>query len=110
MRNTLFALFKAGKRLELLDSPLKQQIRKITVDMDRNYPRPYTIFVEGNIGSGKTTFLNRFSKYDALILSEPVEKWRNVRGHNLLVSRIYFYNCVKIQFLITVMVKYKSIM
>lgn len=48
--------------------------------------RPFTIFVEGNIGSGKTTFLNHFSKYDALILSEPVESWRNVCGHNMLVS------------------------
>uniref|UniRef100_A0A1B6KQ01 Deoxynucleoside kinase domain-containing protein n=1 Tax=Graphocephala atropunctata TaxID=36148 RepID=A0A1B6KQ01_9HEMI len=46
--------------------------------------RPFTVFVEGNIGSGKTTFLNHFSKYDAMILAEPVELWRNVRGHNML--------------------------
>ncbi|XP_046662371.1 LOW QUALITY PROTEIN: deoxynucleoside kinase-like [Homalodisca vitripennis] len=46
--------------------------------------RPFTVFVEGNIGSGKTTFLNHFSKYDAMILAEPVDLWRNVRGHNML--------------------------
>lgn len=87
MRNGLFCVFSAGKRLEPV-STLKQ-VRKVTVDMNRDKPsRPYTIFVEGNIGSGKTTFLNRFSKYDALILSEPVEKWRNVRGHNML-AKIY---------------------
>lgn len=56
--------------------------------------RPFTIFVEGNIGSGKTTFLNHFSKYDALILSEPVESWRNVCGHNMLVS-IHYCNCIQ---------------
>jgi septin family protein len=48
--------------------------------------RPFTVFVEGNIGSGKTTFLNHFANADVQILSEPVEMWRNVEGHNLLVS------------------------
>ncbi|XP_067002408.1 deoxynucleoside kinase-like [Anabrus simplex] len=46
--------------------------------------RPFTVFVEGNIGSGKTTFLNHFKDYNVLLLSEPVERWRNVDGHNLL--------------------------
>lgn len=87
MKRSAFALFRAGKQLDLPVSTFKQQVPNLTVEMDRRYPsRPYTIFVEGNIGSGKTTFLNRFSKYDALILSEPVEKWRNVRGHNLLAK------------------------
>ena len=46
-----------------------------------------TICVEGNIGSGKTTLLEHFSQYpDVKTISEPVEKWRNARGHNLLVS------------------------
>ncbi|XP_049964080.1 deoxynucleoside kinase-like [Schistocerca serialis cubense] len=44
----------------------------------------FTVLVEGNIGSGKTTFLNHFANDDALVLSEPVERWRNLRGHNLL--------------------------
>lgn len=48
---------------------------------------PFTVFIEGNIGAGKTTFLNHFKKYDDVRLyTEPVEKWRNVQGINLFVS------------------------
>ncbi|XP_065332189.1 deoxynucleoside kinase-like [Cloeon dipterum] len=47
--------------------------------------RPFTVIVEGNIGSGKTTFLNQFKRMPEVIaLSEPVEMWRNANGHNLL--------------------------
>jgi len=48
--------------------------------------RPFTVVVEGNIGSGKTTFLEHFKKFseEVEILAEPVEKWRNAKGHNLL--------------------------
>lgn len=49
-----------------------------------------TICVEGNIGCGKTTFLDYFRKRfqaagepDVEVLAEPVEKWRNVDGENL---------------------------
>ncbi|XP_032596639.1 deoxynucleoside kinase isoform X2 [Drosophila grimshawi] len=48
--------------------------------------QPYTVLIEGNIGSGKTTFLNYFQKYknEVTLITEPVEKWRNVNGVNLL--------------------------
>jgi len=48
--------------------------------------RPFTVVVEGNIGSGKTTFLEHFKKFsdEVEILAEPVDKWRDVKGHNLL--------------------------
>ncbi|XP_058130228.1 deoxynucleoside kinase isoform X2 [Anopheles coustani] len=47
--------------------------------------KPFTVFVEGNIGSGKTTFLDHFQKFDDVcLLTEPVEKWRNCGGVNLL--------------------------
>ena len=47
--------------------------------------KPFTVFIEGNIGSGKTTFLNHFQKFDEVcLLTEPVEKWRNCGGVNLL--------------------------
>uniref|UniRef100_A0A1I8PES5 Deoxynucleoside kinase domain-containing protein n=1 Tax=Stomoxys calcitrans TaxID=35570 RepID=A0A1I8PES5_STOCA len=48
--------------------------------------QPFTVLIEGNIGSGKTTFLNHFQKFQEKIclITEPVEKWRNVRGVNLL--------------------------
>lgn len=51
-----------------------------------------TVSVEGNIGSGKTTFLN-FCKArpDITVFPEPIDKWRNVRGENLLViCPLYF--------------------
>ncbi|XP_068212853.1 deoxynucleoside kinase-like [Palaemon carinicauda] len=45
----------------------------------------FTVSIEGNIGSGKSTLLNHFSKFtDVQVLHEPVEKWRDVRGYNLL--------------------------
>ncbi|XP_059488047.1 deoxynucleoside kinase-like [Neocloeon triangulifer] len=47
--------------------------------------RPFTVVVEGNIGSGKTTFLNQFKRMPEVIaLAEPVEMWRDANGHNLL--------------------------
>merc|ERR1712062_670106 len=48
--------------------------------------RPFTVVVEGNIGCGKTTFLDYFSKFSdrVEVLTEPVDRWRNVNGHNLL--------------------------
>nr|XP_046202172.1 thymidine kinase 2, mitochondrial-like isoform X2 [Oncorhynchus gorbuscha] len=43
------------------------------------------VFIEGNIASGKTTCLQYFSKTSNIeVLTEPVSKWRNVRGHNPL--------------------------
>lgn len=47
--------------------------------------KPLSVIIEGNIACGKTTFLNHFKKFeDVAILTEPVEMWRNCRGHNLL--------------------------
>jgi len=51
------------------------------------YKHPFTVCIEGNIGSGKTTFLSHFKKFDNVsVLEEPVELWRNISGTNLLVS------------------------
>ncbi|RZF44749.1 hypothetical protein LSTR_LSTR000701 [Laodelphax striatellus] len=44
----------------------------------------FTIFVEGNIGSGKTSFLNQFLGNDSNVYAEPMDLWRNLRGHNVL--------------------------
>jgi len=47
--------------------------------------KPLTIIVEGNIGSGKTTFLKHFKKFQEIcVMDEPVDTWRNAQGHNLL--------------------------
>lgn len=46
----------------------------------------FTVCVEGNIGSGKSTLLNHFKKFsDVEVFQEPVHKWRDVKGNNLLV-------------------------
>ena len=48
--------------------------------------RPFTVMVEGNIGSGKSTYLRHFTKFsdNVEVVMEPVEKWRNLNSHNLL--------------------------
>lgn len=46
--------------------------------------KPYTIIVEGNIACGKTTFLNHFRQWEQVcVVPEPVDGWRDCRGHNL---------------------------
>lgn len=53
--------------------------------LENKCKQPFTVFVEGNVGSGKSTFLNYFKKYeDFHVLDEPIEKWKNLQGHNLL--------------------------
>ena len=59
----------------------------VTYAMDKD--RPYTVIVEGNIGSGKTTFLQHFASdcntpTTVETFQEPVNKWRDVQGHNTL--------------------------
>lgn len=56
------------------------------------FSKPFTVVVEGNIGSGKTTFITHFNKFNNVALfSEPIDMWRDCNGHNLLVS----YNICK---------------
>eukprot|EP00095_Tigriopus_kingsejongensis_P007097 maker-scaffold130_size324016-snap-gene-1.11 protein:Tk07097 transcript:maker-scaffold130_size324016-snap-gene-1.11-mRNA-1 annotation:"deoxynucleoside kinase" len=47
--------------------------------------RPFTVIVEGNIGSGKSTCLNaiRQQNRNVEVFDEPVAKWQNIKGHNL---------------------------
>lgn len=59
--------------------------KKMVNSPTKLYKRPFTVCIEGNIGSGKTTFLSHFKKYDnTTVLEEPVELWRDVGGTNLL--------------------------
>lgn len=47
--------------------------------------RPLRVSVEGNIGSGKSTLMNYFKRFSFIeAYSEPLDKWRDVQGHNLL--------------------------
>ncbi|XP_022239946.1 thymidine kinase 2, mitochondrial-like [Limulus polyphemus] len=60
----------------------------MTANKDEKTPKQgkFTVSVEGNIGSGKTALLEYFSSNfpETMVLQEPVERWRNVKGHNLL--------------------------
>jgi len=48
-----------------------------------------TIAVEGNIGSGKSTLLRHFEHLTYTeVLCEPLDKWRDLNGHNAL-SKLY---------------------
>lgn len=50
---------------------------------------PYTVFIEGNVGSGKTTFLEQFADCpNVFTAKEPVNKWQDVCGHNFLVRKM----------------------
>lgn len=62
-------------------TPSHPNIRTMTLS-GANTNRPFTIVVEGNIGSGKTTFLNEFKdmENELEIMPEPVDKWRNCQG------------------------------
>ncbi|XP_053607724.1 deoxynucleoside kinase-like [Plodia interpunctella] len=47
--------------------------------------RPFRVSIEGNIGSGKSTCINFFDKFNNVEKhTEPLNEWRNVSGHNLL--------------------------
>ena len=58
----------------------------IKLRMNEKPRKPFTVIVEGNIGCGKTTFLEHFSRFEKRVevLTEPVDRWRNANGHNLL--------------------------
>ncbi|KAK4311927.1 hypothetical protein Pmani_016615 [Petrolisthes manimaculis] len=52
---------------------------------EKKRSRPFTVSIEGNIGSGKSTFLRYFSAVPGVDThQEPVDMWRNLEGHNLL--------------------------
>lgn len=47
--------------------------------------QPFTILIEGNIGSGKTTLMQHFEGDDNIcLLQEPITKWQNLSNTNLL--------------------------
>lgn len=49
------------------------------------HAQPKVVFVEGNIGVGKSTFLKVIQNYlDVVTIAEPCDEWQNIAGHNLL--------------------------
>ena len=50
-----------------------------------NKSKGFTVTVEGNIGSGKSTFLQYFKNFPEVdLIPEPVNKWKDVNGYNTL--------------------------
>ena len=64
----------------------RQNVSRMSPVKEKPAPRPFTVSVEGNIGSGKSTYLKHFNCFDDKvdIVMEPVDKWRNLNSHNLL--------------------------
>uniref|UniRef100_A0A147BTE3 Putative mitochondrial thymidine kinase 2/deoxyguanosine kinase n=1 Tax=Ixodes ricinus TaxID=34613 RepID=A0A147BTE3_IXORI len=73
-------LIRTPRPLRLLDV-----LRDATLKNSAEKGQQVTIAVEGNIGSGKTTFLESCRLFtDATVLIEPVSTWRDLNGKNLL--------------------------
>lgn len=58
------------------------------------------IYVEANIGAGKTTFINKLIKYfennpNVVCLREPVEEWIELKDSNGINILSYFYGDIK---------------
>ncbi|KAG8280860.1 hypothetical protein J6590_087614 [Homalodisca vitripennis] len=48
--------------------------------------RPLRVSIEGNVGCGKSTLINYFKNFPEVdSRPEPLDDWRNVQGHNLLM-------------------------
>lgn len=46
----------------------------------------FNVIIEGNIGCGKSTFINYCEKLDDVcVYTEPIDKWQNLNGVNILV-------------------------
>lgn len=53
------------------------------------HQRPLVIAVEGNIGCGRTTFLSYCRNIpNTEVQPEPIDKWTNLNGVNLMVIDI----------------------
>ena len=71
---------------------LNQVINNHTLAMATNTPfgavgtvKKFTVCVEGNIASGKSTLLEYFQQHQHIkTLPEPVNEWRDINGHNVL--------------------------
>ncbi|XP_028812899.1 thymidine kinase 2, mitochondrial isoform X2 [Denticeps clupeoides] len=84
------ALWRTSCRRRLHGAPRRSSDapaqRKLVRSGEERKP---VICIEGNIASGKTTCLEYFSRTsDIEVLTEPISKWRDVRGHNPLAAPV----------------------
>lgn len=98
-----------GRHRSFVKTPSKINLQEtsyvamaVNENQSHRHGPPYTVFIEGNVGSGKTTFLEHFSDCPNVYLArEPVHKWQDVRGHNFLVSTEFHYESLTINNTIT---------
>jgi len=79
---------KYGKPL-----PCNQQFAHLTQEIHTGESRmPYTVVVEGNVGAGKSTFVEILAGEDARIspVPEPVSAWQNVSGTGVNLLDLMF--------------------
>ena len=58
---------------------------KATAMASKSVSKPKLIYVEGNIGSGKSTLMDLCRSRENLeVIGEPVEKWQKFYTHNFL--------------------------
>ena len=64
------------------------------------------VFIDGNIGAGKSTVLKMLSDVGYTIIPEPLDSWRNVNGLNLL--DMYYTDIKKYSFIfqLFILIKY----
>ncbi|XP_018006656.1 deoxynucleoside kinase isoform X2 [Hyalella azteca] len=71
-----------GKRLEFHPTKIQALDQEAK---ENSFSRPFTVSIEGNIGSGKSTFLKHFAALpNVATYQEPLGKWTDVGGYNLL--------------------------
>ena len=60
---------------------------------------PKIFFIEGNIGSGKSTFLKNLEKYNLLtnvqFIQEPVNEWKETKDKDGINILEHFYSDMK---------------
>ena len=65
--------------------------------------RPRIITLEGNIGAGKSTFLDKLktkyaSRNDVLFLQEPVDTWSQIQQNGKTLLELFYENQKKYSF------------
>ena len=80
--------------LKNVESTTPNNIESLTPNniVETSKRTPYTIYVEGNVGCGKSTFLELFDANEQIqIVQEPVAEWQNVSGYSLTKFYFHFY-------------------
>ena len=93
MSGLWFTLFTHAIVLLSYNQPQQEDCIVSQSFLERNTTRrPYTVLVEGNVGSGKSTLVNILAGVEPRIdaIPEPVEAWQNVSG-NLITAPLNKY-------------------